>query len=338
MKFKKKMSSNEFNELLNSLKSQTLQSNSLGMGEESLYVWKPVPIVSSPFKEVIKELPIQNIPTIQEIQPLNTNTQINTQINTPTNTPMIQNQNLQPQLSTHSQFSPPNQLPPSVFSHVQQQPSYFENKDSSVYSYNPPSTIYQSFAQTPHQYLQQPNVQILQTEEKKNFWFEWSIYIFGFALILFIIFFALWYFYVKDYNKIYPLNQPKENTLENDSYKIPPPSYLKTKILEENPHFKNDDVIKETMEKAEELLKKENNIDEDDEIEYFKPETIMETLFEEKKEKDKKKKSYFDLSDVDSSEFETKETKVIVKTDNVKLTDESDEVKKYAEKRSKLFT
>jgi hypothetical protein len=237
------------------------------------------------------------------------------------------------------------QQPTYLQSFQYQQPQQFE-KDPSVYSFNPPSTIYQSYSQNPHQYLQpqqvpmqQPPNLIISQEDKKNFWFEWSVYIFGFSLILFVIFFALWYFYVKDYNKIYPLNEAQPL---KDNFKIPPPSYLQTKLLEKNPHF-NDEIVKEkeiinensfkeTMDSAEELLHEEDN-----EIEYFKPETIMETLYEEKKEKEKKKKSYFDLSDVDSSEFEIKE-KPIHKMESGKLTDESDEVKKYAEKRSKLFS
>jgi hypothetical protein len=193
--------------------------------------------------------------------------------------------------------------------------------------------MYQSYIQNPHQYLNEPLkiANPINEEKKNNFWVEWSIYIFGFALILFVIFFALWYFYVKDYNKVYPLEQAKPQ----ENFKLPPPSYLQPKIIEKNPHLNyenNDEIIKETMENAEELI-----VESSEEVEYFKPETIMETLYEEKKQKEKKKKSYFDLSDVDSSEFETKESKPI-KVEIGKLTDESDEVKKYAEKRSKLFS
>ena len=331
------MSSNEFNELLNSLKSQSTQSNSLGMNDEALYVWKPVPIVSSPFKEAHNIPIVSTQPTVAQpsfppfapVAPVAPVASLAPSLAQPSVTPTP--------LTIIQQPYAPNYAP-NLSANSYQLPSF--EKDSSVYSYNPPSTIYQSYSQNPHQYLQpvQPPVALTLQEDKKNFWFEWSVYIFGFALILFIIFFALWYFYVKDYNKIYPLNEATNNSLK-DNYKIPPPSYLQTKILEKNPHF-DDEIIrepvnvkfKETMENAEELLHEENEVEE-----YFKPETIMETLYEEKKEKDKKKKSYFDLSDIDSSEFETKE-KPIVKMDGGKLTDESDEVKKYAEKRSKLFS
>ena len=60
------MSSNEFNELLNSLKSQSTQSNSLGMNDEALYVWKPVPIVSSPFKEAHNIPIVSTQPTVAQ--------------------------------------------------------------------------------------------------------------------------------------------------------------------------------------------------------------------------------------------------------------------------------
>lgn len=344
------MSSNEFNELLNSLKSQpTNNNNSLqNFDEEALYVWKPVPIVSSPFKEINESVLNKEIPKI-----------LDTNITNPVSYQQQQTQSIAQMGNDQSQgsvfsYNPPSTIIQNMPPNGTMVPPIFGTQ--SAQSFTPsfanvpslaPSTMYQSYLQNPHQYLETKplnpiNENRVNENKKNNFWVEWSIYIFGFALILFVIFFALWYFYVKDYNKIYPLQQAKN---EQENFKLPPPSYLQPKIIEKNPHLnyenndkntsdeiKNPNIFIETMENAEELITESS-----DEIEYFKPETIMETLYEEKKLKEKKKKSYFDLSDVDSSEFETKETKT-AKIDTAKLTDESDEVKKYAEKRSKLFS
>ena len=303
------MSSDEFNELLKSLNKPILQTDDIS---ENLYVWKPVPIVSSPFKDTSETLSISIPPPPPPPQPVS----------------MVQTVQTVP-------------IPPVISQPVESIvtiPSTYVKPPDSVISYNPPSTVYYPYVQPPP-YMppppRYPEGEPYEYEKKeRNMWFEWSLYIFGFSLILFIVFFALWYFYVKDYNKTYNLELQQQQ--ERDpavfpppkprEFKIPPPSFLKPQILEEPFHFESDTNKYE----AEKLIEEEE--------EYFKPETLMETIFEEQKEKEKeikKKKSYFDLSDVDESEFEVKSPRHV--TNDTKLSDESDEVKRYAEKRAKLF-
>jgi len=157
----------------------------------------------------------------------------------------------------------------------------------------------------------------------------WFLYVAGFLLILVLVFTALWYFYVKDYNK-YKLknkNEKEENEEDEEEFNnkhelLPPPSIIKENFLNE---INLENIPEMDLNEVETLIKEESS----EEEEYFEPKKILEFL--EKKKPGKK--SYFDLSDVDSSEFIPQAIEKKVHTGG-KLSDESPEVNEYAEKRA----
>lgn len=172
--------------------------------------------------------------------------------------------------------------------------------------------------------------------------FIWLLYIGGFLLILIFCFTLLWYFYVKDYNK-YKLQKNANEEKEEESTEselLPPPliasTFMPSKLAAED---------KEIVNEAEVLIKNTFSDDEEDEDEHFNVENVVNFLEKkqnhviEEEEKlvavKKQKKSYFDLSDVDSSEFmqPVPEKKQVFG----KLSDESPEVNEYAERRANLL-
>jgi hypothetical protein len=161
----------------------------------------------------------------------------------------------------------------------------------------------------------------------------WFLYVGGFLLILVLVFTALWYFYVKDYNK-YKLKKKddkKEEEEEDEGVEketrtlLPPPSIIQENFLNEIDIPNLQSVPDEDLNEAETLIKEESSSEE----EYFEPKKILEFL----EKKKPAKKSYFDLSDVDSSEFIPQPIEKKIHTAG-KLSDESPEVNEYAEKRA----
>jgi len=159
----------------------------------------------------------------------------------------------------------------------------------------------------------------------------WFLYIAGFLLILVLVFTALWYFYVKDYNK-YKLKSKdeKEDDAEKEDLELddkptllPPPSIIQENFLKET---NLQSFPEEELHEAETLIKEESSSEAEEE--YFEPKKILEFL----EKKKPAKKSYFDLSDIDSSEFVPQP--VEKKQIHGKLSDESPEVNEYAEKRA----
>lgn len=200
--------------------------------------------------------------------------------------------------------------------------------------------------------------QTIEIKDKENKFYLWALYIFGFSIILFIVFGLLWYFYIKDYNK-YKLtnNDEKNDEFDDKSTLLQPPSTLHNELKHIEPvkefnAFEFEKLIKDEEKDEKEDIDSFDQVDQEDD-EYFQENKVFESLnaletlntIEKKefvsldtskapeKKLEKPKKNYFDLSDMDSSDFVSPPQLEKKMSAGGKLTDESPEVNDYAKKR-----
>mgnify|MGYP000464543119 CR=1 FL=1 len=363
----------QFTILLNSLNSSLIQKDlPKDTIDESLHVWQPVPFASKEIevaKTLLKELPSIGTQTFSDVvESVPPSTVVSTAIETPAvlvptviSVPTTVSPSITPPVQPLTSLLPPIQAQPLP----QMQPEYMypymyphsyvhppSMAPSYPISYAPPSYAPSYLEPIP----ETKDIVVFKEKVNENKFYLWALYIFGFSLILLIVFGLLWFFYIKDYNK-YKLtkNEDKlEDSFDDKSTLLQPPSTLQKELeLDSKPPLKQLPTPKEfNAFELESLIKEE---EEEEEEEFFESDKIFESLnalesltiekppepesipvklidkIPEKKEK--LKKNYFDLSDMDSTDFVSPppiEKKI---SSGGKLTDESPEVNDYAKKR-----